>query len=411
MKKTYLIVLFFLVAFLALQLLAADLQKIARQQAIVRSGPGIFYEKIASLNQDETVNVLAEDAGWLKIALAESAYISSKALTKPAKVDGIFQQMGSQTTDLQASRHGLSAGIKGFAAKFTKSKGSFEKFQAIINSNHLDTMLYKKMQREQAGRYLKKARKAHQLPAISRDQFSPQEIYLGTAFASNIANMGLYEDKELHSFLNVFGNIIASATEFYDQRFYFYVLDSPKVNAYACPGGIIFLTKGILTATHNEAELAFVIAHELAHSIKQHGLQEMEERKDLIKSESVFAEMDREFDMLGIEQDEKIQKVEEELEAELFDFYETVFKGRLEKYEAEADELGILYIMRSGYAPQHARNILQRLAQNNIGSTNEHYTQKQLLDRLHNLRQSQFNSANQTNFNISNWQNIKAGIR
>ncbi|MFO7896442.1 MAG: M48 family metalloprotease, partial [Candidatus Cloacimonadales bacterium] len=381
MKKIIYLNLIFWLVLGSVQLLAASWKKIARQQATVRSGPGIFYEKIGSLQQDESVNIQSENNGWLQIDFAESAYISAKALTKPSKVDGIFQQMGSQTTDLQASRHGLSAGIKGFAAKFTKSSGSFEKFQAIMNSNQLQPNLYTKLQRQQAGKYLKKARKHHQLPDGARDQFTPQEIYLGTAFASNIANLGLSQDQQLHDFLNVFGNLIVAATEFYDQRFHFYVLESEKVNAYACPGGIIFLTKGILKSAQNEAELAFVIAHELAHAIRQHGLQEMEERKDLIKSESMFAEMDREFELLGIEQDEKIQKVEEELEAELFDFYETVFSGRLEKYEAEADELGILYLMRSGYAPQHARNILQRLAQDNIGSTNEHYTQEQLLDR------------------------------
>jgi len=404
MKKMLIILL------LGILFIAASEQHIQRESAIIRSGPGIFFEKIGTLEKGNKVQVQDEKNGWLKIDFNEESYITAKALQKPSKMGGVFQQMGTQTTDLQASRHGLSAGIKGFAAKFTKSVGSFEQFQNRVSETKLNKKLYRKIKKRQ-----KKARKSLNyvkgnlpLPASGRDNFSREEKYVGRAFASSIAALGLYENDEIEEFLNVFGNLIVEGTEFYDQRFYIYVLDTDKVNAYACPGGIIFLTRGILEATENEAELAFVIAHELAHTIYQHGLQGMKERKNLIKADNAFAEMEAELDELGVEQDAEMKAVEEELEQELFNFYETVFSGRLEKYEFEADRMGLLYMQRSGYNGANAKNILVRLIYQERGSTNEHYTKQQLEDRLENLKRQRIISVEDHEF--TNWQKIKQSL-
>ena len=401
------------IIFIALLLMAAISKKIVRDRAIVRSGPGIFFNKIGTLQKDDAVVVELDEDGWLKIDFSNDSYISAKALKKPKQLQGVFEKMGESTTDLQATRHGLSAGIKGFAAKFTKSIGSFEEFQDIYNNTNINSSLYRnlKQSQKQYQKQIRYSRKKNRLSDISRDRFTADEVLVGNAFASTIAAMGLYHNSSIEEFLNVFGNIVAESTEFYDQRFYFYILDTDRVNAYACPGGIIFLTKGLLNATKNEAELAFVITHEMAHAIKQHGLQEMAERETLIKAESAFDELDNELDMLGVEQDAKMVATEEELEQELFSFYENVFAGRLEKYEFEADEIGLKYMVRCGYSANNALSILSRLVNSSSKSTNEHYTNSQLRDRVANLQRVLMKYSSYENISFTNWKELKKSLR
>ena len=81
---------------------------------------------------------------------------------------------------------------------------------------------------------------------------------------------GKYENKKLQNYINSLGNFIVSTSEMPDKKFTFTILDSPIVNAFALPGGYIYLTRGLISLCQNEAQLAGVIAHEIGHVTARH---------------------------------------------------------------------------------------------------------------------------------------------
>mgnify|MGYP001245132913 FL=1 len=81
---------------------------------------------------------------------------------------------------------------------------------------------------------------------------------------------GKYENKKLQNYINSLGNFIVSTSEMPDKKFTFTILDSPIVNAFALPGGYIYITRGLISLCQNEAQLAGVIAHEIGHVTARH---------------------------------------------------------------------------------------------------------------------------------------------
>ncbi len=101
------------------------------------------------------------------------------------------------------------------------------------------------------------------------EDFTPeQEYYLGRAVGAQIlAKYPALKDKEANSYLNKVGQALAmcSAQPYTYGGYHFMILDSGEVNAFAAPDGLIFVTRGMLGLTRGEAELAAVLAHEIAH--------------------------------------------------------------------------------------------------------------------------------------------------
>ncbi|MEW5822506.1 MAG: M48 family metalloprotease [Cyanobacteriota bacterium] len=85
---------------------------------------------------------------------------------------------------------------------------------------------------------------------------------------------GYYNDPKVNEYVNKVGKEIAQkVSNRPDIEYSFYVLDTPEINAFAVPGGFIFITKGALKILSNEAELAGILAHEIAHVELGHGLE------------------------------------------------------------------------------------------------------------------------------------------
>ena len=81
---------------------------------------------------------------------------------------------------------------------------------------------------------------------------------------------GLYADQRVQSYVNRIGQTIAKNTERPEVTYKFFVLDSPIVNAFALPGGYVYMTRGLMAVANDEAELAGVIAHEIGHVTGRH---------------------------------------------------------------------------------------------------------------------------------------------
>ena len=84
---------------------------------------------------------------------------------------------------------------------------------------------------------------------------------------------GVYEDAELARYISSLGTLLARTSELPDLTFTFTVLDSPIVNAFALPGGYVYVTRGLLALAQNEAQLAGVLAHEIGHVTARHSAE------------------------------------------------------------------------------------------------------------------------------------------
>ncbi|CAN5854895.1 M48 family metalloprotease [soil metagenome] len=115
-------------------------------------------------------------------------------------------------------------------------------------------------------------------PASGKREFSlmseAQEIELGKQYDGEVRReMGLYDDPELQRYVSDIGLRLAKASERPGLPWSFAVVDEPAINAFALPGGYIYLTRGILPYLGDEAELAGVLGHEIGHVTARHAAQ------------------------------------------------------------------------------------------------------------------------------------------
>ncbi|HEY9508119.1 MAG TPA: M48 family metalloprotease [Gemmatimonadales bacterium] len=179
-----------------------------------------------------------------------------------------------------------------------------------------------------------------------------QEIQMGQEYAQQIVrSMGVYDDKKVQDYVSRLGMGMAAKSERPQLPWAFYVMDDPTVNAFALPGGSIFVTRGILTHMNNEAELVGVLGHEIGHVTARHSVQQMTRQQiaqigvgvGSILSSDVAKYAGLASQGLGV----------------LFLKY-----GR--DAESQSDQLGFKYMVRDGYDPRAMASMfttLQRVSQ------------------------------------------------
>jgi predicted Zn-dependent protease len=103
-----------------------------------------------------------------------------------------------------------------------------------------------------------------------------QEIAMGRETDQQIRQeFGIYEDRALGDYVNRIGQSMVPNSHRPNLKHYFAVLDTPVVNAFAAPGGYIYVTRGILALMNSEAELAAVLGHEMGHVAARHSMQQL----------------------------------------------------------------------------------------------------------------------------------------
>lgn len=117
-------------------------------------------------------------------------------------------------------------------------------------------------------------------PATGRKEFNivseSQEVALGMQEAQRTAaQMGSYQDTAWQAYVSTLGKALAAKSERPQLPWTFTVVDDPQVNAFALPGGFIYVTRGILTNMRSEAELAGVLGHEIGHVTARHSATQM----------------------------------------------------------------------------------------------------------------------------------------
>lgn len=206
---------------------------------------------------------------------------------------------------------------------------------------------------EKAVKVVQKVQKAN------ADISEPQEIDLGGGIASNLLGAApLWDNPPVQRYVNRVGRWLALQTERPDLPWQFGVLDDNDVNAFAAPGGYVFITKGLLARMSNEAELAGVLAHEISHVLRKHHLQALKKgaRSELMS--------DLANDAI------KSQGGDPRLSKLVSAGTEIYARGLDKQDEYEADRMGVVIAARAGYDPYGLPAVLQTLQSINPNDSN-----------------------------------------
>lgn len=107
-----------------------------------------------------------------------------------------------------------------------------------------------------------------------------QEVQMGQQYSAQIAQqLPLVTDPEVVRYINVLGDSIAHVTSRRDLDWHFYVVNSPEVNAFAVPGGYVYVNRGLIERASAMDELAGVLGHEIGHVVRRHTVKQMQQQQ------------------------------------------------------------------------------------------------------------------------------------
>ena len=119
-----------------------------------------------------------------------------------------------------------------------------------------------------------------------------QEAEIGKEYASLLVGAApLVDNADVQRYVNQVGRWLSLNAERPDLNWRFGVLDSDNINAFATPGGYVFITKGLLVRLKSEAELAGVLGHEIAHVVKKHHLNAIRKTAGMQAGANIIAEL------------------------------------------------------------------------------------------------------------------------
>ena len=189
----------------------------------------------------------------------------------------------------------------------------------------------------------------------TKETSEPEEIRIGQEFAGTLLGAKpLVNDPALQRYVNTLGRWLALQTERPDLPWTFGVLDDQGFNAFATPGGYIFVTKGLVQRMRSEAELAGVLAHEIGHVLKKHHLRAVQKNAG--------------FALVGDIVSATGKGGNAEARNALMNIGKKLYASGLDKDdEFEADRLGVVIAARAGYDAYGLPSVLQMLQRQNAG--------------------------------------------
>lgn len=165
-----------------------------------------------------------------------------------------------------------------------------------------------------------------------------------------LASMPLFEDEKLLAYVRKVGNQVAAVSHRPDLEYTFNIIDSPEINAFALPGGFVYVNRGLLTFMNTEAELAAVLAHEIGHITARHGVQQQARGALARTAASVGGFVSAVATGSGYVGNQISQVASIWAQSGLSGF------GR--EHELEADSLGAEYIREAGYDANAMINVV-----------------------------------------------------
>lgn len=172
-----------------------------------------------------------------------------------------------------------------------------------------------------------------------------EEIAIGRQIAGNLLGAApLVKDDKLQKYVNRIGRWVATQSERPDLPWHFGVIQSEDMNAFAAPGGYIFITLGLYRTLQSEADLAGVLGHEVGHVIRQHHLKILQQSKLVDAGSKAISK--------SVGGNDKVQQV-------IGSGAEIVARGLDKDAEFEADRIGVVLATRAGYDAYGLPSVLQ----------------------------------------------------
>lgn len=184
----------------------------------------------------------------------------------------------------------------------------------------------------------------------------PTEIAEGAkAHKQVIQDEGVYDNAKLQAYVNAVGQKLAAESHRAHLQWTFTVLDSPEINAFALPGGYVYVTRGIMAYLDSEAELAGVIGHEIGHVTARHGAQRATRQQNA--GLGVLAAT-----ILGAVLESQGLRGATDIAGQVS---QTAAAGYIASYsreqESQADRLGAEYLSRTQYDPRNMIDVIALL--------------------------------------------------
>jgi predicted Zn-dependent protease len=191
------------------------------------------------------------------------------------------------------------------------------------------------------------------IEGIYTEEDVKEEIIFGREMAAIIlAERPLVEDRELSRYLNLVGQSILRHANRPEIDFYFAAIESPEINAYAMPGGYVFVTSSALKLMRNEAELASVLAHEIVHILDRDIVQALDIRADDDSTTAIVSKI------VGYSAESAIVVFDQAID-HAFDLLYS--KGLEVEDEYSADKQGVFLAALAGYDPAASYLFLERI--------------------------------------------------
>ena len=185
--------------------------------------------------------------------------------------------------------------------------------------------------------------------ALFGDYSLEEENRIGRQISGDLLGaVPLVRDDKLQHYVNLVGQWVAQHSGRKDVTWRFGVLDTEAINAFAAPGGYIFVTKGLYRRLNGEADLAGVLGHEIAHVTQKHHLK-------VLKQSSLIGALGQVASSKAKESDPMVQNL-------IGNGAEILARGLDKSAEFEADRVGVVYAARAGYEPWGLPGVLQDLA-------------------------------------------------
>lgn len=189
-----------------------------------------------------------------------------------------------------------------------------------------------------------------QNPATGRQSLAlmsePEEIQLGKKSDAEVRQQyGVYDLPALQQYVDRVGQRLAAKSHRPQLSYHFTVVDSPEINAFALPGGYIYITRGIMAYLNSEAELAAVLGHEIGHVTARHSVQQYSANMVTSIGVTLGAILVPQLRGQGAQQ--------------LFSVLNNaILSGYGREHELEADRLGAKYLAQAGYDPRAVVRVL-----------------------------------------------------
>jgi predicted Zn-dependent protease len=185
-----------------------------------------------------------------------------------------------------------------------------------------------------------------------KDVDEKQEAEIGAEYAAVLVGASpLLDNPAVARYVNRVGRWLSLHSERPGLNWQFGVLDTETVNAFSTPGGYVLISKGLLARLKNEAELAGVLSHEIAHVVKKHHLAALRKSKGLEAGSN----------LLSMYLEQGGQRSAAAKERLVGGMKEVMLRGLDKDDEFEADRMGVVIAARSGYDPFGLPSVVQML--------------------------------------------------